>query len=78
MEWISIKESSPGYDKKVLTYRKVVTKEGQIIHDISTGILIETTTGYNYATHSWRTDSMSEYTLEDISHWMPLPEPPTE
>lgn len=68
MDWISVDERLPeevnvGYSVHVLMFSKY---HGQII-------------GYRY-TNTWEAECLGEDydpdNLQDITHWMPLPEPP--
>jgi len=69
-EWISMKDRLPEEDKQVLTY----AIQSKNIHDdgfpYQTGV---------YIRGRWLTDHFCESSfIENVTHWMPLPEPPKE
>jgi hypothetical protein len=74
MEWISVKDSLPEKEKAERGY-----------YDESKSVLIMTDDGmyvaeYNHAEKKWGIEW--EYDFEDyvceVTHWMPLPEPPKQ
>jgi len=62
VEWISVNDKLPDKEVYVLVYSK------------EKGYAIMYYTGYFW--ESWDSDSDSIQILHDITHWMPLPEPP--
>lgn len=61
MKWISVKDSLPEVGKKVLVY----CKENK--NDYEIGAYSDTYRGF-FVRQTW---------YENITHWMPLPQPPT-
>lgn len=78
MEWISVKDRLPEFEKSVLLFDKWQTSTApfEIREDVRTGYLIEVVTRktsdgiVNYP--EW---GGTEFAF-NITHWMPLPEPP--
>lgn len=77
MEWISVKDRLPDIDKTtsnyerigVIAYGKGWSKSGYRIYERT---LVRGKTDYRWK-YPW--DRISD---EEITHWMPLPEPPKE
>lgn len=62
MEWINIKESLPEHGDYVLFHAE--QEKDTVLYGKAKGTYITTT--YN-----------GDFTWDEITHWMPLPEPPT-
>lgn len=61
-EWISVKDRLPQLCERVL------------INELSVGVI----SAYRETETEFRCDSMWSESIERITHWMPLPEPPTD
>ena len=70
-EWISVKERLPEEAESVLLYSKGF--------DPISGFLNYSTSGnpINYNVNDWN-ESDGTVALEDVTHWMPLPEAPND
>ena len=66
MEWISVKDKMPRINEVVLVYDK-------FIEDVSIGYISEFL-GYRVV---WIID-YGQSVSDEVTHWMPLPEPPKE
>lgn len=64
MEWIDVNEKSPSFDKEVLVWngKHIMLMKLSVIQTTSVGTIFEFV---NYGGSN-----------RDITHWMPLPEPP--
>jgi len=65
-QWISVKDRLPEIGEWVLIDGPEVCRR------------IEPPSAFWKAEYAWNTDHESFYHPEDITHWMPLPEPPKE
>lgn len=74
MEWISVKDRLPEFDKRVLALD--ASKEVAILrlHSV-TGR--KTADGDSISTDWYEQTSYDTY-YENVTHWMPLPEPPKQ
>lgn len=68
MKWISFKDEKPKNKQLILAY----SKEYDAIYSLE--VIIETWGAYEFECECGRGWHICE--LEDISHWMPRPEPP--
>lgn len=66
MEWISVKDKMPRINEVVLVYDK-------FIEDVSTGYISE----FLGDRVVWIID-YGQSISDEVTHWMPLPEPPKE
>jgi hypothetical protein len=67
MEWISVSERLPEEDHYVL-----VCHQGCGVH------IAKLTPEEDDMIQCWRIDGGNDVTISAFSHWMPLPEPPTD
>ena len=67
MEWISTKDRLPKYGERVLVWNSIEWETGAV--DEEARIAIRTHTNENG--ENWDVAT-------DVTHWMPLPEPPKE
>jgi hypothetical protein len=78
MNWISVKERLPEYEVDVLLFDDWKSNDGKIYKDVRVGYLREVITRKGsdgiYNTCEW---GGTEYAF-NITHWMPLPEPPKQ
>jgi Protein of unknown function (DUF551) len=76
MEWISVKDRLPELDTNVLIYWKLSKdkKEGGYWDMIEIALLDSITKRKESISTEWRD---SDYNTKNPTHWMPLPEPPT-
>lgn len=65
-KWISVKERLPEHLTSVIVHRK----DG--------GIFMWEYFNTSPTDECWIDDSMNVYSFYDVTHWMPLPEPPEE
>ena len=65
-KWISVKERLPEHLTSVIVHRK----DG--------GIFMWEYFNTSQTDDCWIDDSMNVYSFYDVTHWMPLPEPPKE
>ena len=73
MEWISVKDSLPKFDTPVLVHEIVKPEFEHISISIATlALLTESSAGKRPEFRG------AEYQPIDVSHWMPLPEPPKQ
>lgn len=63
-EWIPCREMLPEVEKDVIVYTKAWEEHIQIAHIMGDGIMWELSDGEFY------------FPMFDVTHWMPLPEPP--
>lgn len=63
-EWISVEERLPEYDEKVLIWTGRTTVRGYRSHTDKQG---------EHYKLNWPSNDAA-----NVTHWMPLPEPPTE
>ena len=63
MEWISVKDRLPDHKTQCIGYFEVAYSYGFNINEVF----------YNDGRWFWDLDS-----IENITHWMPLPEPPKQ
>ena len=73
MEWISVKDRLPDFEKEVLIFYPWQGQSGVKYETISVASLEDMTTGKNHLSTHW-TDG--EHHTVNPTHWMPLPEPP--
>jgi hypothetical protein len=71
-EWISVKERLPEEDVAVLTYGQVLNNPPEVI-----GVR-RRYNGDQEWKHTWESEDGFIYREDDVTHWMPLPEPPKE
>ncbi|WP_151685023.1 DUF551 domain-containing protein [Acinetobacter seifertii] len=78
MEWICCKQKMPKEDTSVLfRLQNGVIHDGFLTTDYSDGPYGEN--GEDFGDYSTMWSSLSsgiEYDLHEVTHWMPLPEPP--
>lgn len=67
LRWVSVKDKLPEVDKQVLAYGL----EPSNIHD--DGLPYKTAI---YDGEDWISDHFCESSFVEVTHWMPLPEPP--
>lgn len=73
MEWINVEDKLPELDKGVLCYVEVMDIDNDKYHTISVGHRF-----INYTGEAVFMASDSGFIKESkITHWMPLPTPPT-
>lgn len=72
-EWISVEDRLPDGNKTVLAYAKY----RQINNELSDPFIMVATKYQRGNKDIWWEDDNCVY-LEDVTHWMPLPEPPEE
>lgn len=65
-EWISVEERLPEQSVEVLVY--------DFVDSMDVMFLEVDDDGYRF----WADDNGYEYSIHDVTHWMPLPEPPKE
>lgn len=63
-KWIPVSERLPEQHSSVIVYRK--TKRFSMLHYSSA-------LGFHFYDSEW-----GDVTVDDVTHWMPLPEPPKE
>ena len=68
-EWISVKDKLPEYDEPVLTIFSVDGGYGAITIRLLTEDVNEI---------YWLSDEFRKCPLFNVTHWMPLPEPPED
>lgn len=66
MEWISVKERLPEENQRVILHIPMVAEGGNV------------RTGWLEPIKMWFTDSRDRLFYKQVTHWMPLPEPPKE
>lgn len=75
-KWISVKDAFPKFEQDVLLFDDWTTAEKERRQDVRVGYLVEITTRKSndgiVQTGEWRG---TEFAF-NITHWMPLPEPP--
>jgi len=76
--WISVKDRLPEHGEAILVYSTKSMTGDPIIttcridrHSFSPEIWMD---GYGFGGYEWEYD----FDWKDITHWMPLPSPPTE
>ena len=74
MKWISVKERLPEYQERVLVHEEVKPEWENL--SVTIGYLNTTTKGKSFETNEWYSDN--NYQSIDVTHWMPLPEPPNK
>lgn len=71
-QWISVKDRLPEEDVAVLIY-------GQILNDPPDILGVRRRyNGDQVWKHTWESENDFIYQEDDVTHWMPLPEPPKE
>jgi hypothetical protein len=71
-QWISVKDRLPKEDVAVLVY-------GQVLNDPPDVIGVRRRyNGDQDWKHTWESEDGFIYREDDVTHWMPLPKPPTE
>jgi hypothetical protein len=71
-QWISVKDRLPEEDVAVLVY-------GQVLNDPPDVIGVRRRyNGDQDWKHTWESEDGFIYREDDVTHWMPLPEPPKE
>jgi hypothetical protein len=68
MEWISIKERLPGDEELVLCFAK----------EVAPAQYFESGNRFSRYPNHTETDRVGAYYFINVTHWMPLPEPPTK
>ena len=71
-QWISVKERLPKEDVAVLVYGQVLNNPPEVI-----GVR-RRYNGDQEWKHTWESEDGFIYREDDVTHWMPLPEPPKE
>jgi hypothetical protein len=62
-EWVSVKERLPEDSKKILLYHQ----DGRTLFGL-----------WSNRKEGWYFDSFGPWEKDEVTHWMPLPEPPKE
>ena len=70
-EWISVEDELPEYMKEVLIKEEYVD-EVQIGYLFRNGSWTE-----QHENHTCHGDAYCSFDIQGVTHWMPLPEPPT-
>lgn len=72
MEWISVKDKLPKIDKKQLPpcSEDVIAFDGKYVR---VGALFKSCGNLTWC---YLDDNDHSYSFDDVTHWMPLPEPP--
>ena len=77
-EWISVEKRLPEYGLRILLFYSMdykfpdKTKTNKLKNEISCGCLSST----NKYGHVWNIDIKKHCYIFNVTHWMPLPEPP--
>lgn len=70
--WISVKERLPEEGIEVLIF-------GKVLNDISKVLGVRARfRGDQEWKYTWESEDIHVYKQDDVTHWMPLPEPPKE
>ena len=77
-EWIKIEDKLPELDISVLVFDEWETNEGESRQDIRVAYLSEFTTRKTNEGIKHYCEWGTEYRPFNVTHWMPLPEPPTK
>lgn len=72
MVWISVKDRLPEEDEPVLVYGQVLNDNPEVL-----GVR-RMYKGDQEWKRTWESEDSYIYREDDVSHWMPLPKPPTE
>lgn len=75
MEWIKAEDGLPAVDTKVLVYyTSTCSISGRKMSGVSFG-----RRGFNFdGSHRWSIDSNRFDYIQEVTHWMPIPEKPKQ
>ena len=76
--WVAISEQLPEMEVDVLLFDDWKTSDGERRQDMKVGYLVETTTRQTANGIAVSCEWRGHEFLFNITHWMPLPQPPRE